>query len=155
MSFAHVDCAMVSKWYPMLCDLGYPQLDVVRYEDGEWAIIEYDNAPLMPSLTKFRHVLTGLRHVEITEGFLRNYIRQIDPRNRQFWDRERQATERMESEKLAQENHAHDLAETAMKVLSRNEDLKERIAKNGIQELSLEKIARNIPTHKLREFLKP
>jgi hypothetical protein len=145
---------MVSKWYPMFCDMGYPQLDIVRYEDGEWAIIEYDNAPLLPSLTKFRHVLSKLRNVEITEGFVRNYVKQIDPRHRQFWDRENSATERMESEKLAQENHAHDLAEAAMKGLAKNEALKERIARNGIQEMSLERIARNIPTSQLRELVK-
>jgi len=155
MSFCYADSGMVSRYYPMFCKLGYPQLDVIRFEDGEWCIIEYLNAPLVPSLTKWHHVLKGLRNIEITEGFLKKFIRQIDPRERAFWDREQNATNRMEQEKIEQEQFIEYRVEQTVKALSKNEALKERIAKNGVQELDLHKIARHIPPNQLKEICKP
>ena len=154
MSRTYCSSSMVSNWYPMFCDLGYPQLDVIKYEDGEWCIIEYLNAPLVPSLTKWHHVLRGIRNTEITEGFLKKYVRQIDPREREVWDREQEKTEAMEAEKLAQEKFAERKADEVSKVLSKNEDLKERFAKNGAIELSLDRIARHIPKAHLKEIAK-
>jgi hypothetical protein len=145
---------MVSKFYPMFCALGYPQLDIVRYEDGEWSIIEYVNAPLVPSLTKWQHVLKGMRNIEITEGFIKRFVRQIDPRERQFWERENEATDAMEKEKDAQEQHAYELSDRTAAVLLKNEALKERIAKNGVIELDLNRIARHIPATQLKEICK-
>jgi hypothetical protein len=149
-----MDCSFVSKWYPIFCRLGYPQLDVVQYEDGEWAIIEYDNAPIIPSMTRFHHVLKGLRHIEITEGFIKRWVEQLDPRKRFLWEREQKRTEEMELEKEAQEKHTEQLATDTVKVISKNEDLKERIAKYGIGELDLERIARHIPQQQLKEICK-
>jgi hypothetical protein len=145
---------MVSKYYPMFCALGYPQLDVVKYDDGEWSIIEYVNAPLVPSLTKWQHVLKGLRNIEITEGFIKKFVRQIDPKEKQFWEREQARTEHMEKEKEEQEKHAIESADRTANVLMKNEALKERFVKNGAIELDLSQLAKYIPSTQLKEICK-
>jgi hypothetical protein len=154
MTYAYMNSAMVSKYYPMFCLMGYPQLDIIRYEDGEWSIIEYENAPLVPALTKWKHVLTGLRNIEITEGFVRKYVRQIDPQFQAFWDRERERTEKMEAEKEYLETQVEEKVDAVVKQLSKNDDLKERIAKNGPGELALEKLALAIPEAKLKREIR-
>lgn len=138
-----------SKWYPWLVELGYPQLDVVKYDDGEWAVIEYYRTPVIPSLTPWKVVLSGMRHLEISKGFLKKYIDEIDLQKKAIWEREERRTQKMLAEKEAQEQAAHDRVDTAFKAIRYNPDLMERIAKNGLSEMNLDKIARHVPSTEL------
>ena len=141
--------AFCSRWYPIFVRMGYPQLDIREFEDGEWAIIEMLNAPLVPSLVQWRYVLTGMRNVMITESFIEKYVRQIDPRYGEFWEREARATQKVEDEAQAAEKHRKDLQDHAFNAIRKNEDLCERIAKNGLAEMNLDKIVQHVDPKKL------
>jgi len=139
----------VSGFHQWFVDLGYPQLDILEYHDGEWAIIEYHNAPIIPSMTRWQLVLQGLRNVEPTIGFVEKYIKQIDPQRKAFWDRERAKTKAVYDEAERVEKHAEDSAEIAHKAITRNPDLMERIAKKGLMEMDVDKIGQHVPRSKL------
>lgn len=135
------DSAFTSEYYPMFVELGYPQLDIKRWEDGEWAILEMDNAPVVPSLTRWKYILTGLRHIEITSAFLARYVRQIDPRFPEFWEREAAKSKAIEDEQAWAERAREDVAMKTAKELLKNEALKERVARYGVRELTPEWIS--------------
>jgi hypothetical protein len=139
----------VSKYHPWFVEMGYPQLDINEYPDGEWEIIEYQNAPIIPSLTRYKAILSGLRNIEPTKGFVAKYIAQIDPQRKAFWDRERARTKLAEHEAELKEKHADELSTRATKAIMANPDLMDRIARNGLQEMDLDKIRQHVPTQKL------
>lgn len=126
--------------------MGYPFLDIVQYEDGEWSIIEYQNAPVVPHLTQFKHVLQGMRNIEITRSFVEKYVKQIDPQRGEFWARERAKTAQVLAEREAADKHKLELVDKAHKTVTANTHLMDRIARNGTKEIGLKEIAKNIPT---------
>lgn len=148
--FTHVNSPFVSKHYPIFCELGYPQLDVVEFKDGEWAIIEMINSPVVPSLTKWHYVLKGLRNIEVNPSFLRKYVHKIDLTMKEFWANEDAKEANLDYEHAAKEKHAEEYATRAAKAISKNEALLERIAKNGLAEMNLGKIANNIEPWTMR-----
>ncbi len=138
------DCSMVSDKWHIMRDLGFPQLDIKRWDDGEWAVLEYQNAPLVPSLTKWKYVLTKIRNTEITESFLRRYLWQIDPRTKAFWEKDER--ERVEQEK-ARQYYENEKAERIMalgKELAKNDDLMDKAYRMGPAAFDLENIGRKI-----------
>jgi hypothetical protein len=135
-------CSRYHKWF---VDLGYPQLDINEYPDGEWEIIEYLNAPIIPSLTRWNAILSGIRHVEPSFSFCRNYVRLLDTRQRYYWDMEELKSREAEMAAEDMERHAEDLVERASYAVAHNPWLMERIAQNGLSELRLSKIAKHIP----------
>lgn len=141
--------SVVSKWYRWFVELGYPQLDIEKYEDGSWSIIEYYNAPIIPSLTRYNLVLGPMEHVDISFGFVSNWIKKLDLRRKEYWDECERKTKEMEQEKERLESHAQDTAERAKNIIMGNPDLVERVAKNGMHEINLENIRKHIPRHKL------
>lgn len=134
----------LSKWYPMFCEMGFPQLDIRQFEDGEWAIREFYRSPVVPSLTPWKYVLTGLRNVDISESFIRKYLWQIDPRTRAFWEREESERRKAEDERTSIENVKVDRIMRLGKQLAKNEDLMERARRIGPAALDLENIGRQI-----------
>jgi hypothetical protein len=109
LNYEYLDSSFVGPHYKMMCDLGYPQLDIKQWDDGEWAILEMLNAPLVPSLTRFTYVLKKIRHTEIREGTVKRLVRSIDPAFPEFWVREAEKSISMEMEKDAAERHTEEM----------------------------------------------
>lgn len=137
-----------SDWYVWFCELGYPMLDIRKWPDGEWAIMQYHTKPYVPSLTKWHWVLTDLKNVEITEGFVKKWVESLDLTRKEIWEREDAKTREIDREQTALERHSEEMVEKAHDAIIRNPDLMERIAKNGFQEMDLSRIARQIPNYR-------
>ncbi len=141
--------SMCSPWYCWFVDLGYDRLDIKKWEDGEFALIEYYRTPIIPSLTQWNYVLTGIRNVELTPGFVEKYVRQLDLHRKEVWAQQERDAVAADERHKTMERHAEDTAEAAFQTIRNTPTLVERIAKNGFQEMNLEKIHSNIPSHQL------
>lgn len=139
----------VSKYHRWFRELGYEQLDIREYGNGEWEIIQYENTPIVPSLTRYQTVLGPIRNVLPTLGFVEKYTKQCDMNRAEFWAREEAKSRAVELEHAATQKHAEDHAERAAKAVTRNPDLMERISRKGIQEMDLSNISKHIPRSKL------
>ncbi len=140
---------MVSPWWRVCAALGYPELDVVQYPDGEWALIQYYNTPIIPSLTRWNFVLKGIRNTEITPEFIKKYADQLNLEKHTIWE-EQEKCERLAKEDVArEERRSEDWATAMLDGVKRNPDLMNRIAKNGLKELDPRKILNHVPRHKL------
>lgn len=137
--------AMCSRYHKTFCSLGYPQLDVVEYDDGSWAIIQYLNTPLIPSMTRWQHVLQDIRHQEKTESFFKHWAERLDPTLKQYRELEWEKSKKVIKEREDQDRFKQDLVDRGTKAVTKNEGLMERIAKNGVQEMSLKRILKHIP----------
>jgi hypothetical protein len=146
MSYVSYACSKYHKWFR---EMGYERLDIVTYPDGEWAIIEFEKVPVVPCIARWKVVLSGLRHIEITKGFVKKYLSKIDNTRQEFWDIERAKTRAVFAEQDAKERAGKDRAELAYQALRRNPNVMERIAKNGLHEMNLDRIVKHIPTQKL------
>lgn len=145
--------AMTSQYYPWFVEMGYPQLDVQFYPDGEWSIIEFENAPLVPCLTKWRVIFSGFRNVEFNKSFVKKMIEMIDLEKREYWERlEEEEKERQEQEENALNARA-DLHARAAQELCKNDRLMERAAKQGPSAFSLDSILREMSPHQVRNVL--
>ena len=142
--YLYLDSGFVGPHYKMMCDLGYPQLDIKQWDDGEWAILEMLNAPLVPSLTRFTYVLKKIRHTEIREGIVKSLVRSIDPAFPEFWIKEAEKTLSMEMEKDAAERHTEETINRMTASIMRNQELVERIHRYGVSEINPDKIALRI-----------
>lgn len=134
------------KWF---VELGYPDLDINTYEDGEWEIIQAINNPILPQETQWNRVLIGIRNVIPTFGIVENYVKKLDPMGRQFWADEEAKTAAMEAEKDAQDRHAIEMMERRYTVIRNNPDLMDRVVKYGLKEILPENIAKHVPSHQL------
>lgn len=138
-----------SPWHRWFVELGYPRLDIVKYADGEWKIIEFHTTPVLPALTKFHDVLVGMRNVEISFAFVKRWVSAIDICRKEIWDREEEKTKEVERESVATERHREDSAERATQAVMKNPDLVERIARRGLAEMDLAFIRRHVPNYQL------
>lgn len=141
--------AFCSKYYVWFKELGYPQLDIRTFEDGEWSIIEMYNAPVVPGLTQWKDVLAGMRNTEISFDFVKKYVEFLDLTKTAYWDHERRKSIKSVEEKEAHDKHAKELAERAVNIIGKHDHLKDRIARGGLKEALPWHIAKHIP---LREF---
>lgn len=141
MSYAYVDSYFVSDKYRIFCELGYPELDINVFNDGSWAILEMINAPVIPCLTKFKYILKGMKNIEFNRSFAEKFVKQIDPRLPEFWEREIKKTMKLEQDSINHEKFVDDLVEKTVARLRKNDALNERVAKYGPSELLPEKIA--------------
>jgi hypothetical protein len=139
------DSYMVSDYHRLFVEMGYPELDILKYPDGEWHIIQYYSRPIIPCLTKWQVVLGPMRNVDISRGFLEKYIRQCDITKRAFWDREERKTQEVETEHASEQRRRVDYVNRAHEAITRNPSLMGRIAENGIQEMDIPSIARHVP----------
>lgn len=124
--------------------MGYPFLDINQYSDGSWDIIQYENSPVMPCLTRYRTILGNMKNIEISKAFVKKYIDEIDLTKKAAWAREEAKTKKVYAERAAQDRARDDRIEAAFKAMRYNPDLMERVARNGTGELNLEKIARHV-----------
>jgi hypothetical protein len=132
--------------------MGYDNLDIAENHDGSWDIIEYIQKPYVPCVTEWQMVLGTMEGVLKTYGFCERFVKQVDMNRKEFWAREEAKTQAVADEHEAKEERAVEMAEIASQAVIRNPGLMNRIAKNGMKEMELGKIAKHIPKH---EFIKP
>lgn len=137
--------SMYSKYHKWFVELGYPQLDINEYEDGEWSIIEFLNSPVVPALCRWNVILGGMRNIIPSYSFCEKYVQMLDTQKRYYWDMEELKTRQAEMSADDVERHGEDLAARAHHIATHNPLLMERIARNGMQELELKNIAKHIP----------
>lgn len=141
---------MVSPYNAWFRDLGYPELDVISYDDGEWAIIQYHKSPVIPHLTPWSFVLKRIRHLEKSPAVFKKYTDQLDLEKRHVWAKQ-DADDRELSRSLDEEDRRfEDKSKRIVDSVMRNDDLVQRVARNGLGELSLRSISRHIPNHRFR-----
>lgn len=145
---AHYTSYFFSPYNIWFRELGYPLLDIIKYNDGEWCIYQAHNKPHIPAETKWHEVLTKLRNVEITKGFVEKYTLLHDLTRGEKWDIENKKTKDMLDEKDRLEEHSKDVRARAYQAIAKNEGLMERIARNGIHEMDLASIAKHIPSYR-------
>lgn len=142
MSYYSSMCSPYHKWF---IDAGYPQLDIVDYEDGSWAIIQYLNSPIIPCLTKWQHVLQDIRHQIKTPAFCEYWAKRLDPTIGEYRAHEQKKSDKVIAERDAADRFKADMVDRKAKAILKNEGLCERIVKNGLQEMTLPKILKHIP----------
>ncbi len=147
-SWSHISY-MQSPYHVWFIRMGYPELDILEYPDGEKWVFQYYNSPVVPSVTKWQAVLGPLRNIDLTYSMLEKYANMLDITKRAFWDRENSVSKRSEEEFEAVERHREEMVERASQAFLRNPDLMDRIAKNGTYEMELGRIARHVPVHEL------
>jgi hypothetical protein len=142
--YTYIDSPFVSQHYKMFCDLGYPQLDINEWPDGEWAILQMWNAPLVPQLTKFNYVLTGLRNIEKSQSFIEKYVELVDITRRAFWELQEDQT--LEAEKAAadKEMYFENSALKKLEIIKRTPVLMDRVQKFGMNALGFESMWRHL-----------
>lgn len=144
--------SMCSKYYVWFVEMGYPNLDIREQADGEWAIIEYYNSPVIPSLTRWNYVLHGMRNIIPSPGFVTKYVGMLDLRKREAWDLAEAKSQAAEKEHAMVQQHAEDTAERAKNLIMQTPALVERVAKEGVKAIDLLEIRKNIPKHQLIGF---
>ena len=138
-----------SPWYCWFVELGYPNLDIIRWPDGEFAIIELLRSPVVPSLTPFQHVLKHIKNVLLTPSFVERYVLMLDLRRKEAWDIYEAKSQLAEREHDAMNRHAEDTAERAKNIIMQTPTLVERVAKEGVKAIDLSEIHKHIPRHQL------
>lgn len=138
-----------SKYNIWFRELGYPLLDVNELSDGEWGIIQCYTLPIIPCVTQWNWVLTGVRNREITYPFLQKWTAKLDLQKKELWDVEEAKTIAMEKEKDGLETHKQEMVSKAHKLITRNPELMNRIGKDGAKAFDLSEIRKNIPNYKL------
>lgn len=141
-----------SKYHHWFKELRYPELDIMEWDSGEWAIVQYLKAPMMPSFTPYQVVLGYMRNVLITKGFVEKYVKRLDMTKREFWAMQEAKTKQVEDEHAALEKHREDFVNIAHNSFMKNPAMLERIAKNGLQEMDLGNLAKHVPKS---EYTKP
>lgn len=140
---------LVTPWNAWFKEMGYPELDVVTFGDGERAIIEYLKAPVVPAQTPWNYVLTKLRNMDLGYDYLKAWADQLCLEKRHVWEEAKAREENAVQELLERDRRGEDFINRAHKVISKNPALMERIAKNGAGELSLKSLWRHIPRSRL------
>lgn len=144
------------SWYPSsicgpyhvwFCELGYPNLDIFEHQDGSWSIVEYYHTPMLPSEARWNYVLSGIKNTIPTAGFVKKYVHELDLRRREIWDEYAEKERLQDEEKARLDAHADDTATRAKDIIMQTPSLIERIGKNGLKEINLDKIVKHIPRH--------
>lgn len=148
-SYSWYPSSLCGPYYAWFVAMNYPNLDILEHQDGAWSVIEYYNSPVVPSLTRWNYVLSDIRNTIPTYGFVQKYIQQLDLRRREVWDACEARDRAQDDEKARLNQHAQDTAERAKNVIMQTPSLVERIGKNGLQEMNLDKIVKHIPDHQL------
>jgi len=134
----------LSDHHRLFVEAGYPLHDAVQFADGEWAIREFHKPPTVPALTPWTWTLKGIRHQEISLGFIQKQLRALDPTRLEFWEAQVQATLASEADYINRELFVEDAVERTFQRLKRNESLWERIARHGPGELDLRTLAARV-----------
>lgn len=143
-----------SKFYTWFQELGYPQLDLLQYEDGEWSIIEMLRTPVIPSLTPWKHVLMGIQNTEISFAFIKKYVELLDITKQAYWDHELGKSEAAIKQSEDVYNKRLELSQRAAAIIGKNDHLKERIAKHGMREALPWHVAKHIAPSQFKQNFK-
>ena len=135
------------KWF---VELGYPDCDIIEYDDGEWAIIQTYNSPVIPHLCRWNYVLKGIRHVIPTFGIVERFMHQHDPMRREYWEFQNAQSAAVEREHDFVTRTRAEYADKRAELCLRNPSLMDRVGRNGLQELSMRNISRHIPNSAFR-----
>ena len=138
--------SICSQYYVWFVELGYPNCDIEEFSDGSWRIVEYLNAPIIPSMTMVSHVLGPIENLIISRSFIEKYLGMLDIRKKAYHEVLEEKSEKLKSESEYAERAAQDFAARAAKIVSGGEVM-DRIAKYGIKEMDLTSIAKHIPSH--------
>lgn len=133
--------------------MGYPQLDLL-VTPHEVSIIEFENAPIIPCLTKWRRVIKFGPGFPISYEIFRKEIKACDPTQQEIWDREQEKTKKEQKEKEDSEKHTQEMADNVAKIVRKSDFLQDRIAKAGIKELFLDELSKQVPKNQLKELSK-
>lgn len=137
-----------NKFYRWTKKFGYPNVDIIddRASDGTWSLIEYLRSPVVPSLTPWNYILRDITE-PLTESLVQRFCEMLDLKKREY--RARMEAEEKESKAKVESalRLEDDIATKAAKLISGNDDLLQRIAKNGVAEIQPEKILSNVPRH--------
>lgn len=141
---------LVSPYHVWFVDMGYPELDIKTFEDGEWALIQYLNSPTVPAMTRWQYVLTGIRKTEISPWWCRKYAENLDLEKKHVWAEIEDKERALEDETKSRERHDQDVANRRHETIMKNRGLVERISRNGLHEMNLRQISKHIPNHRFR-----
>lgn len=142
---------MVSGWNRTFADWGYPELDVVVQESGEWGIISYLRSPVLPAHTPWSWVVVPSAKYELNPWTVKRYVEQCDIEKRYVWDQMEEREKHDAAEMRREELHMTDMQRRMYQSITQNPDLMNRIAKNGLGEIGLRALSRNIPNQKFRK----
>ena len=140
---------MVSRWHRCFVAMGYPELDLVEYPDGEKAIIQYFNRPIIPSLTRWGYVLTGIRNTNVDYYWLKEQADLLNLHGKKVWDDQDASEKEAHRQTLEEDRRSEDFATRMLSLVKRNDDWMQRIAKNGLKELDPMRLLNNIPRYRL------
>ncbi len=143
-----------SEYYKWFVELGYPRLDIVSWDDGEWAIRQFQSLPVVPSMTKWNYILTGLRNVDKSRSFVEKYVELIDTTKKAFWEREDAMTEAAEKRIIDKDKFQKESIERKFEACRNNPELMERCAKFGMGQMSLYQIFKNLTPYERRRLRK-
>jgi hypothetical protein len=146
---------LFSDFHSWFVEMGYPELDIVEYEDGSWDIIQFIGQTVIPAETKWQVVLGGIKNQLKTYSFCEYWAKRLDMHKKFFWDLEdfNQKKHLMDAEE--QDRHVEDLAERMTHVITHTPTMMERIVKNGAGEMLLHKLACHVPKNELKSLHKP
>lgn len=145
---------MVSRWHRCFVAMGYPELDLVEYPDGEKAIIQYFNRPIVPSLTRWGFVLTKIRNQDVNYYWLKEKADDLNLEKKRVWAEQDAVEKEALRQQLEEDRRSEDFATRMLDTVNRNDAWKERIYKNGLKELNPLKILDNIPRYRLGKGFK-
>lgn len=137
-----------NKFYRWTKNFGYPNVDIIddRAADGTWSLVEYLRSPVVPSLTPWNYILRDITE-PLTESLVKRFCEMLDLRKREY----RARMEAEEKDSKAKVDSAlkleDEIATKAAKLISGNDGLLQRIAKNGVAEITPERILSNVPRH--------
>ncbi len=140
---------MVSRWHRCFVAMGYPELDLVEYPDGEKAIIQYFNRPIIPSLTRWGYVLTKIRNQDVNYYWLKEKADDLNLEKKRVWHEQEAMEKEALRRQLEEDRRSEDFATRMLDTVNRNDAWKQRIAKKGLSELNPLKILNNIPSYRL------
>ncbi len=144
---------MVSRWHRCFVAMGYPELDLVEYPDGEKAIIQYFNRPIIPSLTRWGYVLTKIRNQDVNYYWLKEKADDLNLEKKKVWHEQEEIEKEALRRQLEEDRRSEDFATRMLDTVNRNDAWKQRIVKNGLSELNPLKILNHVPRYRLgREF---
>ncbi len=135
---------MVSPWWRVCRDVGYPELDVRQYSDGSWALIQYMQSPIVPSLTRWQPVLMDIRNIEISASFIKKKADELNLERGHIWDDVAKNERRIRSEIDFEEDRADKIADAKLAVLKRAPGLMDRVMRRGMKELDPRKMLQHL-----------
>ena len=143
---------LFSDYHSWFVEMGYPELDIVEYQDGSWDIIQFLGQTVIPAEAQWQVVLGNIKNRIPTYSFCYHWAQKLDLNRRHFWEEEEKSRQAHLDKALDQDKHVEDLAERMSSIVSQTPTLMDRIARNGPQEMLLHKVAEHVPLNELKSM---